>query len=80
MSLGNVSIIGRDSVICGNTDVLVDGVKMRGVTKVVLVADAATAVWRAVIHCVPDSIRITDLDSDSVKFVAGLPPQALRHD
>lgn len=70
----NVSIIARGPRAVGSK-VLVDGVPMKGVFKVELVADArvgsGSQLWTAVIHVHPGVIEVTDMDSDCVEFVRG---------
>jgi hypothetical protein len=73
MMTNNVSIVAKGPTTQG-TQVLVDGVPMKGVTKIELVADV-NDVWRAVITCIPAAINISDMDSEYMEFVKGLPKQ-----
>lgn len=71
--MGNVTIISKGPS-CIGTHVLVDGVRMKGVHKIELSADAdskGSRLWTAIIHCYPDLIEVTDMDSNEVEFVKG---------
>ncbi len=73
--MSNVSIISKGPH-CIGTQVLVDGVPMKGVYRIELKADARTEkedgqLWCAVIHCHPSLIEVTDMDSDEVEFIKG---------
>ena len=68
-SIPNIKVIGKVTIIGngpevgqGRTQVLVDGVPLRCVTRVELVADAQD-VWRAVIYLIPNKIEVTDIDT-----------------
>ena len=73
--MSNVTIISKGPS-CFGTQVLVDGVPMKGVHRIELVADVKDGdqLWRAVIHCYPDQIEVTDMDSGQVEFVKGKHP------
>lgn len=61
----NVTIRAKGPLTNG-TEVLVDGTKMKGLTKVELVGQANDA-WRAVLHVIPQTVEFTDIDSVSVR-------------
>jgi hypothetical protein len=65
--MSNVTIIGKGPKTQG-TKVLVDGVAMKGVTRVELVADV-NSLWKAVIHVIAKEVDITDMDSTEIEYV-----------
>lgn len=73
--MSKVTIVSNGGRVVGSK-VLVDGVPMKGVFKIELQADArthqgASPLWTAVIHCHPEQIEVTDMDSSEVEFVRG---------
>lgn len=74
--MSNVSIIAKGPQ-CRGTQVLVDGVPMKGVYRIELHADArvreGNQLWHAVIHCHPSVIEVAGMDSGEVEFVRGVP-------
>lgn len=52
IEIGNVKIRGAGAKVAGNTELTIDGVKLRGVTRVELIGDCKD-VWRLVVHMIP---------------------------
>jgi hypothetical protein len=72
MSFSNVSIKSVGPSTQG-TVVEVDGKRIKGVTRIELVA-SVNDVWHAVIHLIPDAIEVSNIDSKYVEWVkSGLP-------
>lgn len=66
--MSNVTIIGKGPKTLG-TKVLVDGVAMKGVTRIELIAETNSN-WKAVIHCIAKEVDVTDMDSTEIEFVS----------
>lgn len=65
--MGNVSIVSVGPGTQG-TKVRVDGVAVKGITRIELIAEVNSN-WRAVIHVIPEIVELTDLDSSELEFV-----------
>jgi hypothetical protein len=68
----NVDIVavheGVGVTLVDGTPVLVDGKPMYGVTSIEIIGESGN-VWRAVIHCLPRSIKIGTTDSKFFEHV-----------